>query len=191
MCPHIKEINGTDFRKFQTINLDPEGGLQPDPQWLIFNDGKAIRQTENSDPGLAIGNDSFKGVTYEGTFLVDTDKDDDYIGVVFGFKDNSTFYTFMWKKVDQVYWDKTPFEAEAKAGLQLKLVTSITGPGLALRNSLWNTGNTPDQVRLLWSDPQNLAWTQKVSYKWQLFHRPAIGLIRYSVSYVLFKPFTQ
>ena len=29
VCPHIKEINKTDFRKFQTINLDPEEGFQP------------------------------------------------------------------------------------------------------------------------------------------------------------------
>ncbi|XP_005091776.1 cartilage oligomeric matrix protein [Aplysia californica] len=178
VCPDNGQIYATDFRAYQTVILDPLGDAQIDPNWIILNDGAEIVQTMNSDPGLAVSYNSFSGVDFSGTFFVNTEVDDDYAGFVFSYQDSSKFYTVMWKKVPQTYWQATPFRAVAEPGIQLKLVNSNTGPGQILRNSLWHTGDTDNQVKLLWKDPRNVGWKEKTAYRWELIHRPARGLIR-------------
>ncbi|XP_037824984.1 cartilage oligomeric matrix protein isoform X1 [Lucilia sericata] len=177
-CPNNSMIYSTDFRTIRSVILDPEGEAQLDPNWEVHANGSEIIQTLNSDPGLVVGHDAFGGVDFEGTFYVNDDTDDDYVGFIFSYQSNRKFYIVMWKKNTQTYWHSTPFRASGEPGIQIKLVDSITGPGSMLRNSLWHTGDTKDQVRLLWKDPMNIGWKEKTSYRWSLLHRPAIGLIR-------------
>lgn len=82
-CPNNSVIFATDFSKYQTVVLDPVGESQTDPDWVIYNKGAEIGQTVNSDPGLAVGHHKFGGVDFDGTFYVNTDNDDDYVGFVF------------------------------------------------------------------------------------------------------------
>ncbi|CAM1298976.1 COMP (predicted) [Pycnogonum litorale] len=178
VCPDNVNVYKTDFRSYQTVVLDPEGESQIDPNWIIYNEGAEIVQTMNSDPGLAVGYQAFGGVDFEGTFFVDTEIDDDYAGFVFSYQDNSRFYAVVWKKHTQTYWQSTPFRAIAHPGIHIKLIHSKTGPGTVLRNALWNSGSTDDQVKLLWRDPRNVGWKEKTAYRWSLLHRPHIGLVR-------------
>lgn len=177
-CPNNSKIFNTDFRTYQTVVLDPEGDSQIDPNWVVLNQGAEIEQTMNSDPGLAVGFDAFSGVDFEGTFYVDTDTDDDYIGFVFSYQSSRKFYAVMWKKYSQVYWQASPFRAYAEPGIHIKVVHSYTGPGQMMRNALWNTENVEGQTKILWKDPKNKGWKEKVAYRWLLLHRPHIGLIR-------------
>ncbi|KAG1714927.1 Thrombospondin-3b [Nymphon striatum] len=133
VCPDNRKIYKTDFRTYQTVVLDPVGESQIDPKWVIYNEGAEIVQTMNSDPGLAIGYQAFGGVDFEGTFFVDTEIDDDYAGFVF-------------RKTLKLIGSRHQFKAVAQPGIHLKLIQSKTGPGIELRNALWKSGSTEDQI---------------------------------------------
>ena len=53
-CPENSDIGATDFRKFQSVLLDPRGTAQSDPLWVIRSEGTELLQTANSDPGIAL-----------------------------------------------------------------------------------------------------------------------------------------
>ncbi|XP_017884490.1 cartilage oligomeric matrix protein [Ceratina calcarata] len=180
-CPNNTLVWTTDFRKYKTINLDPIGTAQEDPIWVIRNMGAEITQLLNSDPGIAVGQDVFSGVDFEGTFYIGDDDDDDFVGFVFAYQSSRKFYVVTWKQYEQIYWHVRPFRSHASAGIRLRLVDSASGPGEILRNTLWSDDTVVNEMKVLWHDPSGIGWKPWTSYRWQLLHRPHIGLIRFAL----------
>jgi hypothetical protein len=179
VCPLNFLVNRTDFSRFARIALDPVESTQNDPLWIVNDNGAEILQTVNSDPGMAIGHDSFGYVEFSGTFFIGLNLDDDYAGFVFGYQNNRKFYVCNWKKGRQYYFGDplTSPQPIAHAGIQLKVIDSNTGPGPALRDGTWNTGNVVNESRLLWASDQ-FGWDYETSYRWTVRHNPENGYIR-------------
>jgi hypothetical protein len=87
----------------------------------------------------------------------------------------------MWKQATQTYWWPTPFRSVAKAGLVLKAIDSVSGPGPDLRNALWHGKDTPGQVKILWEDEGAQGWEDFTAYRWRLQHRPHTGFIQVQI----------
>ncbi|XP_078583878.1 cartilage oligomeric matrix protein-like [Branchiostoma floridae x Branchiostoma japonicum] len=163
-------VSSTDFRNYVTVNLGDANSNNPAPQWEFNNEGAEITQELNSDPGMILGTTKFGSVDYRGTFFVNTQVDDDFVGFVFSYESNSRFYLVSWKQAGD--------DSGGQAGVQLKLVDSTTGPGQDLALALWKAAEVQGQTKLLWEDPNKLGWSDKTAYRWELKHLPTVGLIR-------------
>lgn len=108
--------------------------------------GTEVHQLLNSDPSLFVGYNSFSSVEYSGTLYVDTELDDDYIGIVFNYQSNKRFMLVSWKQREQEY--RRNVGPLAKAGLQIQMIKSSSGPSQELMDAMWKTGNTNNQVAL-------------------------------------------
>ena len=98
-------------------------GCGVEPKWEFRDDGKEIWQGLNSRAAVAIGKDRLSAVDFSGTIFVETDSDDDFVGFVFSFQDNSNFYV-VYSAKDSNVGNQGPW--------RIVRVASETGPSTAL-----------------------------------------------------------
>lgn len=181
-CPRNAKIDKTDFRAIQPISMGANTWGQPEPQWEFRNEGQEIQQLTNSAPGLAIGVAKMAGVDFEGTFYVGPHEplDNDFIGFIFSFQDSSNFYLVMSARDDRGLVNcQGPCH---QGNWQIKRVNSETGPylGTVLSDAIRKQYTVPGETTLLWQADRQTAggWKEGKSYRYNLIHRPKIGLIR-------------
>ncbi|KAK2177981.1 hypothetical protein NP493_567g04003 [Ridgeia piscesae] len=159
-CPRNPTIQGTDFHKYTVVDLLP--GVNQS-QWVLSHKGAEIRQVADIDrPVMLIGPTAYGSVDFSGTWFVNSDQGNDYIGFIFGYQTNKKFYAVLWKHKN----------------LNYDVVNSATGPGTDLARALWHSADTSIQATLLWHEPSMLGWQHKTAYRWHLSWRPTRGLIR-------------
>ncbi|XP_078366293.1 uncharacterized protein LOC144650486 [Oculina patagonica] len=180
-CPYVKHLSKTSFTDHFTVDLYPNHSDQL-PAWRVAKSGIDVEEVTNGSsqhPSMLIGKTRYGPVDYTGTLYVKGSESSDYVGVVFGYQSNRKFYVVMWRRENSNFQEQN-YRAGIK-GVQLKLVDSNSGPGLALAQALWHSGDTSNQVKLLWQDPNMEGWNYQTSYAFHVTHRPSIGLIRVQV----------
>ncbi|KAL5007409.1 hypothetical protein ScPMuIL_016215 [Solemya velum] len=175
-CPINKFISVTSFEQNFGVTLDPSmTGTKPD--WIITARGIQISQNAESEiPVMLIGDQRYGAIEYSGTWYVNSDKGDNYIGFVFGYVSNRKFYAVIWRGDNQNYGGGA-YRGGIK-GPQIKLVDSATGPSSTLSNAIWHSADTADQVTLLWHEPSMTGWKHFTAYRWHLSHQPSTGRMR-------------
>ncbi|KAK2566263.1 Cartilage oligomeric matrix protein [Acropora cervicornis] len=186
-CPNVKHLNKTSFTHHFTVDLYP-GHSDPIPVWRVAKNGLDVEEVTNTSskhPSMLIGSPRYGPVDYSGVLYVKGSEGSDYVGVVFGYQSNRKFYVVMWRR------ENSNFQASNSQtgikGVQLKvllckpIVDSNVGPGFSLAQALWHSGDTTDEVQLLWCDPKMEGWKYQTPYAFRIIHRPSIGLIRVQV----------
>jgi len=135
--------------------------------WVIENNGTTARQTENALASILLGDFDFVDAQIEGTWRLDDDYDDDFMGFVFGFQNPGQFYLFDWKQNDQLSTEGGGF---ASQGMNLRLIDA--GPdGTPGTTDLWATGaDAGPYVEFLRQN--NLPYSDFVDYTFRLNFQP-------------------
>lgn len=179
-CPCNKQIQMANFNNFKSVSLakNQPGRAEKHAVWVLTNNGSEITQKVDNHPAILLGQDQFMDVEFNGTFFVNDEHDDDYAGFVFNYQSNKRFIVVSWKKTNETYSARTPFVSRAMSGIQIKVVDSQSGPGATLRNALWRTGDTGNEVRTIWYDRNFAGWEYKKAYFWNMKYKADTGCMR-------------
>jgi len=132
----------------------------PETSWTLDASGTRALQASNGEPTILLSDFAVRDVRITGSWRVLANDDDDFIGVVFGFRDEQHFYLFDWKRAGQE-------ELLAEQGMSVKLVaadSALSQPDLAA------TAGNPPRTQLLYHN--DIAWSPRVSYEFELQIHP-------------------
>ncbi len=141
--------------------------------WSVSDNGRSVVQSVNGDPTFYTSPGEHHDVTIRGTFRVEENSDDDFIGFVFGYQaplvdegdDESDFNTFIlsWKAYDQqTNAGNMGYEGFALSHLQGEMTSSD------YQHLLWAHNETADHQVLDTLFEQGRGWRAYTDYPFEL-----------------------
>jgi len=110
------------------------------PNWVHSEPTKAM-QTRNANPSVLLSDIQVDKCIVNGKWRVDTSKDDDLMGFVFGYQDEGHFYLFDWKQTTQMWKGNN-----CEQGMSVKVINTDTP---ILDGDLWmSEGN--ERVKVIY-----------------------------------------
>jgi RHS repeat-associated protein len=132
----------------------------PNPsQWIVTDDGTSATQLINGYPTALLSDFVASQERIRGTWRVNSNSDNDFMGFVFGYLDSTHFYLFDWKAGTQV----SDFGAVGLAGMSVK---RIAADSVLTDNDLWETAGSPDRVTSLYYN--DAPWGSFTDYSFDL-----------------------
>ncbi|WP_417538434.1 PEP-CTERM sorting domain-containing protein [Marinobacter sp.] len=151
-----------DLSSWSALTVNYPGG-QNAGNWNLSADNHSVEQTINADPSFYLNNLNQTQYTMQGSWRVDTNSDDDFMGFVFGYQNSSNFYMFDWKRGNQGYQGMTAIQ-----GMSVKKYQGPTGNALNDHSlgQFWENENSSSTAT---SDMTVLAKNQGAGTGWNRF----------------------
>jgi len=154
-----------DLSSWISYTYDLTGG-QPPGSWVLSDNDTTVVQKINADPSFYLNNINQTSYKMDGSFQVKTKSDNDFIGFVFGYKNDHQFYIFDWRQ-------GTEGSAEygnAKEGFRVLKIDTDSATNLTVYD-FWNS-NTDSSIILASSYGNDKGWEDNKIYDFHLEFSP-------------------
>jgi hypothetical protein len=155
-----------DLSTWSAVDFNPPG-YQAGSNWSLSADNYSVTQTINADPSFYLNNLNQASYSMDGAWNVATSYDDDFMGFVFGWENNSNFYMFDWKQGQQDYVGTTALE-----GFSIKRIAAASAGDLTLSDFWSSTGHANSTV-LASNYGSGKGWADLTTYDFHLNFTPA------------------
>ena len=154
-----------DLSSWTVVNYDVTTA-QPAASWVLSQSNTVALQGINADPSIFLSPFVLTNDRIQGSWLVNTNDDDDFMGFVFGFQDSRHFYLFDWKQGGQTnsIWGN----AISERGMSVKVVnasSTLTGYDFAA-----TLHTNQSRIRSLYHN--TIPYVDFVSYDFDLEFQP-------------------
>ena len=159
-----------DLSGWAEYTYDLTGG-QSAGNWVVAAGNESVTQVVNADPSMYLNNLNQTSYEMDGSWQVNTTGDDDFMGFVFGYQDDSHFYIMDWKQGTQTAY------GAATAGFTIKQIAADSAADLTL-NDFWESDGTANSTILASSFGNG--WGDNTSYDFHLDFEPGVFTIEVS-----------
>lgn len=136
---------------------------QPQANWVLSDSNHVATQTVNADASYLRSDFVLTDSAIDGSWRVNTNSDDDFMGFVFGEQDPNHYYLFDWKKADQ----NDSVDGFAQVGMTIKVVNRASGDMAA--TDLWPTAGSANVTSLMHN---SIPWQSFTDYQFHLEFHP-------------------